>query len=393
MSDEIFARAAVQRGMADLGALRECLGVLRDQPPAEGQPLSAVMVQEGVLGRQDVAIIERAVASGEVRDKRIGRYELLCMIGEGGMGAVYAAVDVDSVEFCALKILPMELAEDPDIVTRFLREAETACTLRHPNIVGGLRAGEDEGLHFFSMEFVDGLTVYDRLEAEGSLAEAESLRIVRGTCLGLQYASEKGLVHRDIKPENIMIDRDGTPKLLDMGLVKRLDASRVTRLTQTGMAIGTPHYISPEQARGEEEVDSRSDIYALGATLYHMVTGQVPFEGNTAAVIMTKHLSEELDYPSDVNPAVSEHASRLIGRMMAKAPHNRYARPKDGKGTAQPLRQAEGRRRRYRPDPNGEGPLGRHAAARGEFDQAGRANPAREAEVQARRGHLRSRPY
>jgi len=329
VSDELFARAAVQRHIADLGALLECLGILRDQPPAQRQPLSAVMVQEGVLGRQDVASVEQAVASGEVRDKRIGRYELLCMIGEGGMGAVYAAVDVDSGEFCALKILPKELAEDPDIVTRFLREAETACTLRHPNIVGGLRAGEDEGLHFFSMEFVDGHTVYDRLEAEGSLPEAESLRIVRGTCLGLQYASEKGLVHRDIKPENIMIDRDGTPKLLDMGLVKRLDASRVTRLTQTGMAIGTPHYISPEQARGDEEVDSRSDIYALGATLYHMVTGQVPFEGNTAAVIMTKHLSEELDYPSDVNPAVSEHASRLISKMMAKAPHNRYGRPKD----------------------------------------------------------------
>jgi serine/threonine-protein kinase len=329
VSDEVFARAAVQKDLADLGALRECLGVLRDEPPDRRRPLSAVMIQEGVIGRQDVEAIAAAVRTGAVRDKRISRYELLGMIGEGGMGAVYAAVDVDTLEFCALKILPKELAEDTDIVKRFLQEAETACTLRHPNIVGGLRVGEDLGLHFFSMEFVDGVTVYDRLEAEGVLPEGESLRIARGTCLGLQYASEKGLVHRDIKPENIMIDRDGTPKLLDMGLVKRLDAGHATRLTQTGMAIGTPHYISPEQARGDEEVDSRSDIYALGATLYHMVTGQVPFEGSTAAVIMTKHLSEELDYPSDINPEVSEHTSRLVSKMMAKAPHNRYGRPKD----------------------------------------------------------------
>ncbi|MHC5057668.1 MAG: serine/threonine protein kinase [Planctomycetota bacterium] len=329
VSDEVFARAAVQKDLADLGAMRECLGVLRDEPPDRRRPLSAVMIQEGVIGRQDVEAIAAAVRTGAVRDKRIARYELLGMIGEGGMGAVYAAVDVDTLEFCALKILPKELAEDADIVKRFLQEAETACTLRHPNIVGGLRVGEDLGLHFFSMEFVDGVTVYDRLEDEGVLPEGESLRIVRGACLGLQYASEKGLVHRDIKPENIMIDRDGTPKLLDMGLVKRLDAGHATRLTQTGMAIGTPHYISPEQARGDEEVDSRSDIYALGATLYHMVTGQVPFEGSTAAVIMTKHLSEELDYPSDINPAVSEHTSRLVSKMMAKAPHNRYGRPKD----------------------------------------------------------------
>jgi serine/threonine-protein kinase len=327
--DELFARVVVQKDFASLGALRECLGIPREQDPGARQRLSVVMVQEGILGRRDVEAVEEAARSGAVRDKRIGAYELLGMIGEGGMGAVYAAVDVDTLDFCALKILPKELAEDDDIVRRFLQEAETACTLRHPNIVGGIRVGEDQGLHFFSMAFVDGVTVYDRLEDEGVLPEGESLRLVRGTCLGLQYASEKGLVHRDIKPENIMIDRDGTPKLLDMGLVKRLDAGHGTRLTQTGMAIGTPHYISPEQARGEEKVDPRSDIYALGATLYHMVTGQVPFEGNTAAVIMTKHLNEELDYPSDVNPEVSEHTSRLISKMMAKARHNRYARPKD----------------------------------------------------------------
>ncbi len=188
MPDELFARAAVQRDLANLGALRECLRILRDQPPGNRQPLSAVMIQEGIIGRRDVEVIESVVGSGAVRDKRIARYQLLCMIGEGGMGAVYAVIDVDSLEFCALKILPKELAEDPDIVTRFLREAETACTLRHPNIVGGLRAGEDQGLHFFSMEFVDGSTVYDRLEAEGVLPEGESLRIVRGTSLGLLYA-------------------------------------------------------------------------------------------------------------------------------------------------------------------------------------------------------------
>jgi len=342
--DELFARIAVQKGLATLGSLRECLDILRrstrsrrpeqtvegrGKPAAERRPLSSVMLRQGVLSRQEVELLERGVRAGSVESRSIGRYELLADIGEGGMGTVHAAMDSSTLRFCALKILPKELAEAEDIVKRFLQEAETACTLRHQNIVGGLEVGEDNGVHFFSMEFVDGETVYDRLEQEAVLPEGECLRIAKGIALGLQYACEHGLVHRDMKPENIMIDRDGTPKLLDMGLVKRTDTARVTRLTQSGMAIGTPHYISPEQARGEDKVDTRSDIYALGATLYHMVTGQVPFEGNTAAVIMTKHLTEELDWPSDVNPDVSEHTSRLISRMMAKERQDRYTRPKD----------------------------------------------------------------
>ncbi len=327
--DELFARIAVQKGLATLGSLRECLDILRGKDAAERRPLSSVMLRQGVLSRREVELLERGVRAGTVGSRRVGRYELLADIGEGGMGTVHAAMDSSTLQFCALKILPKELAETEDIVKRFLQEAETACTLRHQNIVGGLEVGEDNGVHFFSMEFVDGETVYDRLEREAALPEGECLRIAKGVSLGLQYACEHGLVHRDMKPENIMIDRDGTPKLLDMGLVKRTDTTRVTRLTQSGMAIGTPHYISPEQARGDEKVDTRSDIYALGATLYHMVTGQVPFEGNTAAVIMTKHLTEELDWPSDVNPDVSEHTSRLISRMMAKEREDRYARPKD----------------------------------------------------------------
>ncbi|MHC4200514.1 MAG: serine/threonine-protein kinase, partial [Planctomycetota bacterium] len=327
--DELFARIAVQKGLATLGSLRECLDILRGMDASERRPLSSVMLRQGVLSRQEVELLEKGVRAGSAEGRRIGRYELLADIGEGGMGTVHAAMDSSTLRFCALKILPKELAEAEDIVKRFLQEAETACTLRHPNIVGGLEVGNDNGVHFFSMEFVDGETVYDRLESETVLPEGECLRIAKGISLGLQYACEHGLVHRDMKPENIMIDRDGTPKLLDMGLVKRTDTARVTRLTQSGMAIGTPHYISPEQARGEEKVDTRSDIYALGATLYHMVTGQVPFEGNTAAVIMTKHLTEELDWPSDVKPDVSEHTSRLISRMMAKERVDRYARPKD----------------------------------------------------------------
>jgi len=329
LADALFAKAAVERKYVTLGALRECLDVLRDRERSRREPLSGVMVRQGVLTRADVDAIELVARSGAVKLQRIDRYEIVAKIGEGGMGAVYAAIDTETLQLCALKVLPDDLAKDRDLVKRFLREAETACELRHPNMVGGLRVGEDGGVHFFAMEFVDGETLYDRLEREGTIPEKEALRIARGICLALQYASEKGLVHRDIKPENIMLDRSGTPRLLDMGLVKRLDASRATRLTQSGMAIGTPHYISPEQARGEENVDTRSDIYALGATMYHALTGNVPFEGATAAVIMTKHLSEELDWPSDVNPEISENTSRLISKMMAKERKDRYSTPKD----------------------------------------------------------------
>ena len=326
--DALFMRVAVERRFAKLGELRECLSILRDKE-GESLPLPMVMLRQGLLTRDDIDAIEAIGRSGEVVPRTIERYEIVTKIGEGGMGSVFAVVDPASMELCAVKVLPDELAEDEDLVKRFQREGETACGLRHPNIVGGLRVVEHEGQHFFAMEFVDGETVYDRLERDGVFPEPEALKIVRGICLGLQYAEEKGLVHRDIKPENIMMDRDGTAKLLDMGLVKRLDAGRVSRLTQSGMAIGTPHYISPEQARGEENVDHRSDIYALGATLYHMLTGKVPFEGNTAAVIMTKHLTEELDWPSDINPEISENTSRLISKMMAKERRDRYQHGRD----------------------------------------------------------------
>ena len=342
--DEFFARVAVSRRFVALGALGECLAAMReaavrrahDGPvlsaskgeagKAERQPLSATMLQRGVLTREEVETILAIAHAGELSLRYIEDLAIMTKIGEGGMGAVYAAMDVGSYELCAMKVLPKDLAREKALVKRFKREAEVAVGLDHPNIVCGTRTGEAKGVHYFAMEFVDGETVYDRLEREGSIPEGDMLRILRGTCLGLQYAADHGLVHRDIKPENIMVAHDGTPKLLDLGLVKKADTGRVSRLTQDGMAIGTPHYISPEQARGEHDVDTRSDIYALGATAYHMVTGKVPFEGNTAAVIMTKHLTEELDWPSDVDAEVSEHTSRLISKMMAKEPHNRYQR-------------------------------------------------------------------
>jgi len=327
--DGLFARAAVSKGLVSVGALRECLGILKAAEPAARESLADVCLRQGLLSRRDADLAVQAVAEGSVRSDRIERYEILSKIGEGGMGAVYAVMDTETFDLCAVKMLPKELADDEDIVKRFMREAEVACSLRHPNIVGGLRVGEDVAVRFFAMEFVDGETVYDRLIRDGVIPEGEALRIARGILLGLQYAADKGLVHRDIKPENIMIDRDGTPKLLDLGLVKRTDRGRASRLTQDGMAIGTPHYISPEQARGEWAVDARSDIYALGGTLYHLLTGSVPFDGNTAAVIMTKHLNEELDWPSDVNPDITEHTSQLISRMMAKERRDRYAQPRD----------------------------------------------------------------
>jgi serine/threonine-protein kinase len=324
--DEFFARVAVGRRFVTLGALGECLAAMRKMGEAGRKPLSATMLQRGVLTREEVETILAVARAGELSLRYIEDLAIMTKIGEGGMGAVYAAMDVGSCELCAMKVLPKDLAREKALVKRFKREAEVAVGLDHPNIVCGTRTGEAKGVHYFAMEFVDGETVYDRLEREGSIPEGDVLRIVRGTCLGLQYAADHGLVHRDIKPENIIVAHDGTPKLLDLGLVKKADTSRVSRLTQDGMAIGTPHYISPEQARGEHDVDGRSDIYALGATAYHMVTGKVPFEGNTAAVIMTKHLTEELDWPSDVDADVSEHTSRLISKMMAKEPHNRYQR-------------------------------------------------------------------
>lgn len=257
-----------------------------------------------------------------------GSYRLLEEIGSGGMATVYKAVQVSLGRTVAIKLLADELTKHGSYVARFLREAKLAGTLSHPNIVAVFDAGSSEGKYYFAMEFVDGESVQTILERERLLPEERALEIARQIASGLEYASKQGLIHRDVKPGNILMGAEGTAKLADLGLVRSIGRSaEMTPLTRIGLMLGTPDYISPEQARGDEDLDSRSDVYSLGATLFRMLTGRPLFGGKTKAHVVAKHLTKQAPLADDVNPDVSKGTSLIIRKALEKDRQDRYRSP------------------------------------------------------------------
>ncbi|MCK6470530.1 MAG: protein kinase [Planctomycetes bacterium] len=259
--------------------------------------------------------------------RRIAGYEILGKLGAGAMGAVFKARQESLDRIVALKILPPSVAKDEKFIERFQREARTSAKLVHPHIVQGIDVGRDpaSGLWYFAMEFVDGQPLGRLLKQRGTLHEDEALKIIRQVADALVCAEKHGIVHRDIKPDNILMTSRGEAKLADLGLAKQTGAQDAT-LTQDGKAVGTPYYMAPEQARGEtKDLDIRTDLYALGATFFHLVTGEPLFTGETGAVIMVKHLSEKPRLAHQVNPEVSEACGRLIGRLVQKKREQRPA--------------------------------------------------------------------
>ncbi|MFW6157985.1 MAG: protein kinase domain-containing protein [Planctomycetota bacterium] len=253
---------------------------------------------------------------------RLGGFRIVRKIGQGGMGAVFQAVQESVDRPVALKVLPPRLARDKEYLGRFFREARAAARLNHPNVVQAIDAGEADGYYYFAMEYVEGPSVIELLQ-QGSMPRDQVLRIARDIGRALEAAHGAGIVHRDVKPANILLASDGTAKLADLGLARET-TSRATGLTQEGLAIGTPDYISPEQVRGEADVDGRTDIYSLGATLYHMLTGQPPYTGGSGNEVMAKHLSEPVPDPHRVNPAIPLAAARVVRKAMAKDREHRY---------------------------------------------------------------------
>ncbi|MCY3019922.1 MAG: SUMF1/EgtB/PvdO family nonheme iron enzyme, partial [Planctomycetota bacterium] len=243
-----------------------------------------------------------------------------------------------------------------EFLTRFRREAQATGKLNHVNIVIAYNVGEEAGTHYYAMEYCEGETLDRILKRDKVLTWDKAVAVVMQVARGLQHAHDHGIIHRDIKPANIFVckplgpsrDREGADvpladargsedlfaegfvaKILDLGLSKNIEGGEQSFYTQTGVALGTPHYISPEQAKGEKGIDGRTDIYSLGATFYHLVTGQTPFQGSTAAIIMMKHLSEELPNPQDINPDIPDGVVQIIQKMMAKDPADRYANCKE----------------------------------------------------------------
>jgi len=256
--------------------------------------------------------------------KIIGDFVLEKKLGVGGMGEVWLANQAVMDRMVALKILSPSLTKDADFVNRFMKEVKTAAKLEHPNIVGAFHAGQtEEGLYYLAISFVEGEELGERLKREHVLDEKEALKIIRDIAQALLYAWDTfKILHRDLKPANIMLEHTGVAKLMDMGIAKSL-SSDDSSLTMTGVIVGTPNYMSPEQARGQLDIDERSDIYALGATLFELVTGQLPFNAPTPMGIITKHLTEELPRPHSINLNVSKHCDKLINIMMEKDRDNR----------------------------------------------------------------------
>ncbi|MFI5120589.1 MAG: serine/threonine protein kinase [Thermoanaerobaculia bacterium] len=252
---------------------------------------------------------------------RFGDYEILEVLGAGGMGKVYRARDLTLDRLVALKTLARELSADTDYVQRFLKEARAAARLNHPNIVQIYDFGCVDSIYYLAMEFVDGHSLGTYLK-RGHFSESESIQIIRHACRALSVAHADGIVHRDIKPDNLMLTSRGDVKLVDLGIAKRVDEE--VSLTQTGQAIGTPHYISPEQIRGQRDIDSRADIYSLGATLYHLLTGHTPYPGSSGPIVMSMHLVEPLPDPRRFEASLTDGVCRVVRKMMAKSREERY---------------------------------------------------------------------
>jgi serine/threonine protein kinase len=255
---------------------------------------------------------------------QLGPYRLARKLGEGGMGAVYLAEDTRDKRKVALKILPRKHGQDPDFVKRFKRETDLGTRLRHTHIVGALEAGEDQGYHYYVMEYCEGEALDRALQRETRFPIFRALEITKQIAEALRYAHDHAVIHRDIKPGNIMLTPTGAARLLDLGLSKDIGANQTSFRTADGAVVGTPHYISPEQASGEKKIDGRTDIYSLGATLYQLLTGAAPFAGSTTVEVLYQHVHSELPNPQDARPEIPDGVVHVLRRMMAKSPDDRY---------------------------------------------------------------------
>jgi serine/threonine-protein kinase len=262
------------------------------------------------------ALAERALAP---------QFDVESELGRGGMGIVYRARDRRLKRDVAVKVLPPELAFRGEIKSRFLREAETAAQLNQPNIVPIYAVDEREGLVFFVMACVDGTTVGKRLHDEGALPVEDAHRIMHQVSDALAYAHARGVIHRDIKPDNILLDRESKRAMVtDFGIARAMQEGADSRLTATGMAIGTPAFMSPEQAAGEHEIDGRSDLYSLGVVGYQMLTGQLPFRAGSTASMLMKQITERPAPVQQLRPDVPPDLAAIVMTLLEKEPANRF---------------------------------------------------------------------
>jgi serine/threonine-protein kinase len=323
-ADTLFGRMAIEQKLCTEDEVRLC----EDEQKKRTAGQQPTTLEQLLLEKHYVTRTQSERLKGSIRDSRdssnqIPGYKVLGKLGSGAMAVVYKAKQLSLDRIVAIKVLPKKFVQKSDYVERFYKEGRLAARLNHNNIVQAIDVGEVGGLYYFVMEYVEGKTLYDDLSKGKVFSEKEALDIIIQVAKALAHAHSQGLIHRDVKPKNIMIHKDGMVKLADMGLAREASDIKAAKHEQ-GKTFGTPYYIAPEQIRGDIDIDGRADIYSLGGTLYHMVTGRVPFEATSPSDVMKKHLHEPLIPPDHINTALSAGISEVIEVMMAKNRDDRY---------------------------------------------------------------------
>jgi serine/threonine protein kinase len=295
-----------------------------DRQPTDGPSLARRLIEAHKLTEYQAS----AIIDGKTANLMFGEYRILDKIGEGGMGVVLKAEHQLMGRVVAVKVLSGAALQSPNIVRRFYREVKAAARLNHPNIVAAYDAGKYQDTHYLVMEYVDGQSLGQRVREQGPLPLSEALGYVIQAARGLQYAHEQGVVHRDVKPANLLVDCAGNVRILDMGLARLIDAGetpQVESLTRTGLVMGTGDYMAPEQAIDSHHVDHRVDIYALGCTLFRLLTGTVPYPADDLVAVLLAHRESRIPSLRSIRPELPSRIDRVFRRMVAKRPQDRYA--------------------------------------------------------------------
>jgi serine/threonine protein kinase len=326
--DTEVGKVVIDMGLATKTEITFCREQQKQASDPNARSLSDLLVEHNFITVNQAKRIRQTLT--ERKTNKIPGYEIMGQLGKGAMATVWKARQLSLDRIVAIKILPKKMNESRDFVERFYKEGKAAARLSHNNIMQAIDVGESpEGLHYFVMEYLEGKTLYDFMApppaGEGhSFTEDEALDISIQIADALAHAHRRGLIHRDVKPKNIMLTPTFVAKLTDLGLARQTD-DKEAALSEAGKAYGTPYYISPEQIRGDMDIDFRADIYSLGATMYHLVTGRPPFEGETPSAVMHKHLKDALIPADHVNTELSSGIGEIIDVAMAKRREERYA--------------------------------------------------------------------
>jgi len=321
--EDSIVKLAVEKKLVSQKQVDQCLELVKKSVKIGlATTVEEVMVKQGVLSEdqiQDLRDMCQMAEGGTV----FGTYRLGRLIGEGGMGKVYEALHETMGRGVAIKVVGTKFTEDKNNTVRFYQEIRALAKLNHPNIVIIFDAGKVNRRHFFAMELLSGLSLKAYVDSKKFLDEKEALQIIRATAKALSHAHGRSIIHRDVKPENIIFDENNVPKLTDFGLVMHYDTDHLT-LTQEGMMVGSFYYASPEQVDGRRDIDGRSDVYSLGATLYYALTGHTVYSGSSPQELISKIIKGRFMPPSRYNPRLSHKTLRLLRKMLTVNREKRF---------------------------------------------------------------------